>query len=253
MDIRQVLESERGRLRVIVEDVNARLAKLTAQIKREGQTVEGSQGQRVLNPLLRAETSVRTELRRVSSDLAACEGKISQLPPGPGERDWRLMRSSEWETLLREDEPAARALFAEIRPRLMMSLEADNLRQAASLKYVSMLPPDVQRDILTRVPNHKGEPSLLLREVRSSIPDRLWLGANPRSAKTPDHPDTLAIVLDSGAVVERAYRPSQSQARPPLGRWMRGKQEALAAAADPASEHEAEAVQSLGLGKAKAK
>jgi hypothetical protein len=101
VDERDVLNRERERLRVIVDDVQARLQALTAQIASEGQTVEGSQGQAVLNPLLRSETAVRTELRRVSGDLSECEVRLAKLPRGPLDRtaDWKTMDGADWRAM----------------------------------------------------------------------------------------------------------------------------------------------------------
>jgi hypothetical protein len=113
MDEREVLEREKTRLSAIVEDVQARLAALTEQIAAEGQTVIGSQGQQVLNPLLRSETSVRTELRRTSSDLSECEVRLSKLPRGPLDRtaDYRAMDGSDWRAM---DKPERLALWRSI-------------------------------------------------------------------------------------------------------------------------------------------
>src|SRR2546428_146750 len=98
MDEREVLEQEQARLAAIVVEVQARLTGLAEQIAREGMMLEGSQGQSVRHPLLREESSARTELRRVSSDLSACELRLAKLPRGPLDRttDWRDMTPADW-------------------------------------------------------------------------------------------------------------------------------------------------------------
>jgi hypothetical protein len=105
VDEREVLDRERARLGAIVDDVQARLAALTEQIQSEGQTIVGSQGQQVLNPLLRSETSVRTELRRVSGDLSECEVRLAKLPRGPLDRtaDYRTMDGSDWRAMPKDE------------------------------------------------------------------------------------------------------------------------------------------------------
>jgi hypothetical protein len=142
MDERAVLEQERERLRAIVADVQARLGALTEQIKSEGQTIVGSQGQQVLNPLLRSETSVRTELRRVSGDLSECEVRLAKLPRGPLDRtaDYKTMDAADWKAMPKDERMALwrsipqpdRGICSEVIPaHILMNELIRNPRRAA--------------------------------------------------------------------------------------------------------------------------
>jgi hypothetical protein len=74
-----VLRRERDRLEQLQARVTRRLKLLADEIADTGQILIGSQGQSVANPLLRLELTLRIELRRISSDLAACEQHLVRL------------------------------------------------------------------------------------------------------------------------------------------------------------------------------
>ena len=83
-DHRRPLEAERDRLREMLAGIEARLARVRGDIEAQGQTIAGSQGQTVANPLLRVETQLTAEQRRTGAELGEVERQIAALPdPGP--------------------------------------------------------------------------------------------------------------------------------------------------------------------------